>query len=618
MDEYIQPKLRRFSGALLAIALLSSVLSLWPQAALGQKSVEPVAKNKAPAVFVPADHAKTKYQGYTGERMALNLEMQLLTLNVDTLLRPFEERSGGQESQRLPSGWRGEQLYPAAGKRNAEMVRLWQVLFAEAGLNKEAHSTPFPDLDPKVSGQAGPGETSKRTAEQMKPDTGTYNVRDFGATGDGKTLDTQAINRTIAACSAKGGGTVHFPPGVYLTGTVHLKSNLSLHLEAGATLLGSKNLMDYEDILDPERKQAGQWHAALIEGHGLRNVAITGRGAIDGNNVFNPDDEENMRGPHAIFLSQCESLSLQDYFVKDASNYAHLLEGCSSGSVRGVTVSGGWDGIDLFDCKDFTITDCHFTTGDDCVAGGGWERVVVANCTLNSSCSGMRNYKGGLKNVIFANLVITGPGLHEHRTHGTKSKDPFLVAHKSWHGDHDTLAGFLFTSAGVVDNVVLSNISVSNLRSPLWMSVQHSGAAMRNISINNLNATMVGKPSVASLIQGSAESPIENLSLSDINIVSAGAGTKDMLAEPVPAKVGDPNGLLPCYGLFCRNIKNLELRNVRLSYAKKDARPALICEEIEKLALDGVTGQAGTEIESPIKLMNIKTLRSRDAEGLPK
>jgi hypothetical protein len=129
---------------------------------------------------------------------------------------------------------------------------------------------------------------------------------------------------------------------------------------------------------------------------------------------------------------------------------------------------------------------------------------------------------------------------------------------------------------------------------------------------------MVGKPSVASLIQGSAESPIENLSLSDINIVSAGGGTKDMLAEPVPAKVGDPNGLLPCYGLFCRNIKNLELRNVRLSYAKKDARPALICEEIEKLALDGVTGQAGTEIESPIKLMNIKTLRSRDAEGLPK
>jgi hypothetical protein len=111
---------------------------------------------------------------------------------------------------------------------------------------------------------------------------------------------------------------------------------------------------------------------------------------------------------------------------------------------------------------------------------------------------------------------------------------------------------------------------------------------------------------------------IENLSLRDINIVSAGGGTKDMLAEPVPAKVGDPNGLLPCHGLFCRNIKSLELRNVHLSYAERDPRPALVCEAIEKLALDGVSGQAGTENESPIKLLNVKTLRSRDAEGLPK
>lgn len=92
------------------------------------------------------------------------------------------------------------------------------------------------------------------------------------------------------------------------------------------------------------------------------------------------------------------------------------MEDCSSGNLRGVPVTGGWDGIDLFDCKYFIITDCHFMTGDDCVVGGDWERVVVANCMLNTSCSGMRNYKGGLRNVLFTNLVSAGPGIYEHRT----------------------------------------------------------------------------------------------------------------------------------------------------------------------------------------------------------
>lgn len=454
---------------------------------------------------------------------------------------------------------------------------------------------------------------------QRQPEVGSsaYEVRDFGAKGDGRALDTRAIHAAIEACAAAGGGTVHFSPGVYLTGTVHLKNDLIVRLEAGATILGSKDLADYEDVVNAGSRYS-LWHAALIEGHGLRNVAIMGRGTIDGNNVFNGNGEEQMRGPHAIFFRNCERILVQDIHVKDAANYAHLMEGCSGGTVRGVSVTGGWDGIDLFDCKDFVITDCHFRTGDDCVAGGGWERVVVSNCTLNSSCSGIRNYRGGLKNVIFANLVITGPGIHKHRTHETKSRESYLVSHLSWHGDHDTLAGFLFTSAGEVDNVVISNISVSNLRSPLWMSVQHPGAALRNLTINNLTATGVGKPAVASLIQGSADYPAQNVSLSGVTIVSAGGGTQEMAGQEVPGGVGDPHGTLPCYGLFCRNIRNLDLRGVRLECAEADARPALICDGIEELDLDGVKGRTGTGSEPSIRLLNVKIIRSRGAEAVSK
>jgi polygalacturonase len=451
-------------------------------------------------------------------------------------------------------------------------------------------------------------------APKAKAATGTYNVKDFGATGDGKTLDTQAINKTIEACSTAGGGTVQVSAGVYLTGTVHLKSNINLQLDAGATLLGSKDLKDYDDIFNPERnvptlnpapgrpirKEGFLWHAAVVVGQDLRKVAITGRGTIDGNKVFNAIGEESARGPHAIFFSKCEGILIQDIFVKDASNYAHLMEDCSNGNLRGVTVTGGWDGIDLFNCKDIIITDCHFMTGDDCVAGGGWERLVVANCMLNTACSGVRNYGGGMKNVLFTNLVIAGPGIYEQ-----------ILQHR-----HDLLAGFLITSGGVVDNLVISNVSVSNCHCPLWLGAQNPRAAMRNVSVSNLTATGVGKPgNVASIIQGTKDNPVESISLSNIKIVSEGGGTKDLIDKPFPVTVRDPYMSVPCYGLFCRQIKDLELHNVRFSYAEQEARPALICESVERLELDGVRGQAGTENESSIVLRDIGTLRRyRDAE----
>jgi hypothetical protein len=440
-----------------------------------------------------------------------------------------------------------------------------------------------------------------------------YSVKDFGAAGDGKTLDTQAINKTVEACSAVGGGTVLFPAGVYLTGTVHLKSDITMCVGPGATILGSKNLKDYQDVLDPARKLASQYHAALLEGHDLRNVAITGRGTIDGNYVFNPQGAENMRGPHAIFFNKCEGISIQDIFVTGASNFAHLLDGCSNVSIRGVTVAGGWDGLHLLNCKNIIVTDCGFQTGDDCIAGGGWERVVVANCTLNTSCNAVRIMSPmseaidkslgdrGVKNVTFTNLVITGPGIYEHRTTGR----------------HDLRAAFLLFST-IVDNLVISNVSVSKARCPLWLCVRNPPTAIRNVSISNLIATAVGMPDYeASLIRGLQDNPVESVSLSNISIVSDGDGATDLIGKPLPDTVRDPYIPMSCYGMLCRHVKNLDLHNVRFSYTEKEARPALICESVEQLDLDGVRGQPGTANESPIVLRDIKTLRSRGTEVPP-
>lgn len=464
-------------------------------------------------------------------------------------------------------------------------------------------------------------EKEKKGKTEMGPFksvSGVYNVKDFGATGNGITVDTAAINRAIDTCNENGGGTVTVPPGIYLSGTVHLKSDMVFHLEAGAMILGSKNMEDYQDVLDMEGKNISQWHAALIEGHNINNIEISGRGVVNGNNVFNPHGEEKMRGPHAIFFNKCDGVSVRDIFVKDAGNYAHLMDGCTNSSLRGVTVTGGWDGIDLFDCKNFLITDCQFMTGDDSIAGGGWEKVVVSNCTLNSSCNGVRNYNGGLKDVLFTNLVITGPGKYKHRTHETTSRQEFLMNHMSWHGTNDSLSGFWFAGNGTIDNMVISNVTISGIRCPVWMSLEGKDLAMRNIQINNLTATDVGKPFVACLIQGNPNNPIENVLLSNITIQSAGGGTKDMTDKPVPVSVGDPVELQPCYGLYCRYIKDMEMHHIRFSYLEKDERPALICDNIERLELDGVRGQLEAGSKTSIRLTNIKTLFSNNKETVSK
>jgi len=125
-----------------------------------------------------------------------------------------------------------------------------------------------------------------RSIGQEKPENSIYNIRNFGAKGDGITLDSPAINKAIELCSSNGGGTVLVPAGVYLSGTIHLKSNLVLHIDAGATILGSNNLTDYEGVEDVELKKRGQWYTSLIVGYKISNIEISGHGVINGNNVF--------------------------------------------------------------------------------------------------------------------------------------------------------------------------------------------------------------------------------------------------------------------------------------------------------------------------------------------
>src|SRR3974390_3099709 len=175
-----------------------------------------------------------------------------------------------------------------------------------------------------------------------------FKITDFGAKGDGLTVNTRAINEAVDACSQAGGGQVLVPPGSYLSGTIHLRSHITLFLAAGATIVGTTNLDLYQQPAIPSfmpEAKWGKWHRALIVGENLEDVSLAGQGVIDGNRVFDPTGEEHMRGPHAILFVNCRGFNFRDVSIVDAANYAIFFQASDEVEVRDVKITGGWDGI---------------------------------------------------------------------------------------------------------------------------------------------------------------------------------------------------------------------------------------------------------------------------------
>src|ERR1051325_2036419 len=181
----------------------------------------------------------------------------------------------------------------------------------------------------------------------ISPAAFATNVREQGALGDGKTLDTASINKAIEACVAGGGGQVIFPPGRYLTGTIHLKSNIALLIQPGAEIVGVNDPEQYEGFTPPAGTPLAnrlRWHRSLILGVGVENVTIIGGGVIDGNKVFDARGEERMRGPHAVLFGNSKGITIRDVQIKDAANYAVMLEFTSQVRVERKKVTGGGAG----------------------------------------------------------------------------------------------------------------------------------------------------------------------------------------------------------------------------------------------------------------------------------
>ncbi|MHC4119052.1 MAG: glycoside hydrolase family 28 protein [Planctomycetota bacterium] len=434
-----------------------------------------------------------------------------------------------------------------------------------------------------------------------------YDVRDFGAEGDGATLCTGAIQKAIDRCTANGGGTVYLAPGKFLSGTIYMKTGVTLKLAAGCTLLGSKNLEDYPPTVQAFRSYTDNYtDKSLIYAEKAERIAIIGRGTIDGQGG-------SFRGPYKvrpyiIRFIECRNVVTEDITIRNSPMWVQHYMACDDVRITGVTVKSrvnrNNDGINIDSCRRVLISDCNIISGDDAIVLKSTSAricrdVTVNNCVVSSRCNGLK--MGTESNGGFRNIVMTGCAIYDTRLAGVALE---------------------IVDGGVMDRVVVSNITMDKVGAPIFLrlgdrarpfrkDMEKPGiGTMRNITISNIEAT--GANPTGCAIAGLPEAAIENVTMSNIRLSFAGGGKRADVDRPVPEKAADyPEysmfGRLPAYGLYCRHIKGLKLFNVQLQLAGPDERHAVVFEDVEDALIDCPDIPSGT-----IRLVEVEEIFIRD------
>jgi hypothetical protein len=412
--------------------------------------------------------------------------------------------------------------------------------------------------------------------------SGVFDVRDHGAVGDGRTADTAALQRAIDACAAAGGGQVRFSPGTYLSGTLHLRSRITILFEAGSRLVGTTNLAEYRQPSPPAylpEAKWGKWHRALLLGEGVEDVTIAGLGTIDGNRVFDPTGEERMRGPHTLVFVECRRVLVRDVTFVDAANYAVFFQVSDDVEFRDVTFVGGWDGIHWRGaperwCHNVKILGCRFATGDDAIAGRYWDRTLIAGCVVNSSCNGIRLI-GPATHLTVTDCLFQGPGERPHLTSRERRRTNMLAAINLQPGAWDA-------TTGPLDDVLISDVTIHDVTTPFHF-VTKPGNTVGRITVQR--ASVTGAHLAAASVESWAESPMAEVVFRDVTMEFDGGGKPDATPSEVQGPGVDARRL-PAWGFYARHVGQLVLDNVRLRTSGEDLRPAVIATRVDRLRID--------------------------------
>lgn len=441
-----------------------------------------------------------------------------------------------------------------------------------------------------------------------------YNVSDFGAKADGTTVNTRTIQRAIDHINENGGGRLVFQAGNYVTGSIYLKSNVTLHLEPGATILGSTNPLDY--VIDPKIK----W-SSMIFAVNQENIGITGKGSINGrgfttaNNLVSLihrgifedelllDRPREWRRPENIYFRECVNVTITGITLRDPASWNQTYDRCKNVYVDGIHVDSKayWnnDGIDIVDCDGVTIKNSYFDAADDVIcfkshdAGSICQNVVVENCVGRSSANGIKFgtvSRGGFRNFGIKNVTIF---------------DTFRSA-----------ITFAAVDGGIIEDIEVDSIRSINTGNVIFLRIGDRWSngkqpGMKNVRISNVYAEVpMSKPDAGynyegpvednprnispAIIFGLPDHKIEDVVLKNIEIVYPGAGNPLYAYRGTsPAELDSIPDMrerypefsqwkeLPAWGFYVRHADGVVFDNVRLVAEKKDYRPSIVIDNVD-------------------------------------
>jgi polygalacturonase len=454
-------------------------------------------------------------------------------------------------------------------------------------------------------------------------------VRDHGALGTGKVLDTKAIQKSIDEAAARGGGTVFFSAGTYLSGTLYMKDHVILHLDAGAMLLGSSNLNDYPVNRPAIRSYTDTYvERSLIAGENLQNIAITGRGTIDGNGgAF--AWKEYLTRPYVIRLVNCQDVLIENIQLQNSPMWMQHYLACTGLTIKGIRVTNlvsyNNDGLDIDSCRDVIVSDCRIFSDDDALCLKSTtlipcENVTITNCVVGSHCNAIKmgtESNGGFQNITISNCAIVS-----------------LDKTENLYGQRRGISGISLeiVDGGVMDRVAISNITMDGISVPLFIRLGNRArpfkedsprpglGILKNISIENIIATNASK--IACSITGQPGRPVENVVLKNISLHFEGGGTPEDAARKVEKKPeaypeASMFGTLPAYGFFVSQVDNITFDTVTLSFDQQESRPALVFDDVANITVHQLQAQPAKKPVPLIVFNKVRACRVFNSVALP-
>lgn len=447
-----------------------------------------------------------------------------------------------------------------------------------------------------------------------------FNVKDFGAKGDGVTLDSPAINAAIEEAVANGGGQVYLPSGIYLSGSIRLKSNIDLHLSPGCVIKAAPASMKAYDESESfggfsEYQDGGHtyFHNSLIWAVGESNVSITGHGMIDGEGLTKHDTENAGivqggsigTGDKSIALKQCRRVTLRDFTVYRGGHFAVIMTGCDLSTIDNLTIDTNRDGIDIDCCKYMSVSNCRVNTpSDDAIVLKSsyalkkpvlCEHIAVTNCNVTG-------YECGT--LLDGTYVPAKVGWVCGRFKlGTESNGGYRnISLSNCTFMYSSGLAFEEVDQGVMENIVVSNITMSHVHHyPIYITTgcRNRGpkevtrrSSARDIQISNVVADDCD--SLCSIIvTGLPDEPVRNVWLSNIRLQFRGGGARELVNKdyreqsthyPEPKFAGHT----PAYGLYARHVVGLHADDLTFTYADPEYRPAVVLDDVKDSSLRNI------------------------------